>query len=162
MKYTVYCNSKSSHIRRSSLSVDSNEKLREQSRAENQSSGKRPRKEHKYMSSAEIAICNHFNTTNSFRNIGYYDVALVNLSTQTSKGVFIETPPLPVHLVKVFSVLGPRGLPQTFDVWDEMENEMLFNKQPAMSECLPNKKGQTLMEKQLQEKVRGCRPNAQI
>lgn len=64
----------------------------------------------------------------------------MNLSTQTSKGVFIETPTPPVHLVKVFSVLGPKGFAQTFDVWDEMENEMLFNKQPEMSECLLNGK----------------------
>lgn len=87
--------------------------------------------------------------------------ALVNLSAQTSKGGFIETPPEPVHLVMVFSMLRPRGLPQTFDVWDEMENEMLFNKQPAMSKCLQNKKGQTLSEIQLWETVQGCRPHAQ-
>lgn len=86
----------------------------------------------------------------------------MNLSAQTSKGVFIETPPLPVHLVKVFSMLRPQGFPQTFDVWDEMENEMLFNKQPAMSKCLLNKKGQTLSEIQLRETEQGGRPHVQI
>lgn len=70
----------------------------------------------------------------------------------------METPPLPVHLVKVFSMQRPPGFPQTFDVWDEMENEMLFNKQAAISKCLPNKKGQTLSEMQLRDTVKGCRP----
>lgn len=87
--------------------------------------------------------------------MGHYDVASVNLSTHTSKGVFMETPPRLVHLVKVFNMPGPRGLPQTFDVWDEMENEMLFNKQPAMSRCLLNKRGQTLSDIQRRE-LRGC------
>lgn len=89
--------------------------------------------------------------------MGHYDVASENLSTQTSKGVFMETPPRLVHLVKVFNMPGPRGLPQTFDVWDEMENEMLFNKQPAMSRRLLNKRGQTLGDTQRRES-RGCRP----
>lgn len=75
--------------------------------------------------------------------------------------MFIEAPLLPVYLVKVFSVLGPQGFPQTFDVWDEMKNEMLFNKQSGMSEYLLNKKGQTLGEVQLRDMVHGCRPDAQ-
>lgn len=94
--------------------------------------------------------------------ISYYDVALVNLSMHISKGVFIKTPPLPVHLVMIFSMLRPQGFPQTFDVWDEMENEMLFNKQPEMSQCLLNKKGQTLSEIQLRDTAQECRPHAQI
>ena len=50
MKYTVYFNSKRSHSCHSSLSVDSNEKLREQSIAENQKerAGTGLRREHKY------------------------------------------------------------------------------------------------------------------
>lgn len=80
----------------------------------------------------------------------------------TSKQVFIENPPLLVHLVKVFSMLGPQGFPQTFDVWDEMENEMLFNKQPEMSQCLQNKKRQTLIKIQLREMAQGYRPYTQI
>lgn len=108
-------------------------------------------------------ICNHNQHNKPCRNTGYYDVALVNLSTycRHQKGVFIEAPLLPVYLVKVFSVLGPQGFPQTFDVWDEMKNEMLFNKQFGMSECLLNKKGQTLGEVQLWDMVHGCRPDAQ-
>ena len=60
----------------------------------------------------------------------------------------METPPLPVHLVKVLSMPRPQGSPKTFDVWDEMENEMLFNKLPAMSKGLLNKKRPTLREMQ--------------
>lgn len=73
--------------------------------------------------------------------MGYYGAASVNLSTKTSKGAFTEATPLPAHLVKVFSELRARGFPQAFDVWDEMKNEMPFNKQTQLSEVFTEQKG---------------------
>lgn len=42
----------------------------------------------------------------------YHDAAAaaVNLSARTSKAAFTQTPPLRVHLVKVFSMLRPSGI----------------------------------------------------
>lgn len=57
--------------------------------------------------SSQLWIIQH----NKRRTSQRYDdaAAAVNLSARTSKAAFTQTPPLRVHLVKVFSMLRPSG-----------------------------------------------------
>lgn len=101
VKHTVYGKSKHSYVCRS-LIVDRNEKLREQSIMVRE-------KQAQVCEFSETHKLYSFSHNKSHKNVERYNAALVNLSTQTSKGCLSRPLPWLYTLLRFLACKEPKG-----------------------------------------------------